>query len=817
MTSPSEIPAPRRAQPDHGAFGLLHPRVQQLIRADLGWKRLRPIQQQAVGPVLEARDDLLIIAGTASGKTEAAWLPAFSLLRTEADAGRGGLGVLCLSPLKALINDQVKRLEEYGKRLDLRVAGWHGDIPHARKLKLFDTPPSSIIITPESVQGLVLRRNAELAKLVVGLRLVIIDEIHAFAGTDRGMQVIALLDHVERLAGRRIPRVGLSATVSSVELMAAYLRPPHGQPDGGQPDGGGRRAVRLVRADHEPTRLDVAVHGFDTQPPVLTARKVKELVELGEPVALQETVGGHRLQMARAIDQETRGRRALAFAGSRAAVEELAALLRKEDVTDTRRSERFYAHHGSLSPELRKAAETAMSSVPDAVTVCTSTLELGVDLPDLDRVVQVDACLSIAGLRQRLGRSGRREGTRPTLRVYASEEPHPQSTVAQLRPGLVHNVAAIELIVADDWVEPVDAQPLMLSTLAHQVLANVADVSGISARGLYRNLCTRGPWRRVSPQSFAILLRALAGHGLARQDERGRLLLDEAGQRLVTRRDFYAVFQTPIEYSVRHKNKELGTLPTSYPLQIGSTLVLGGRTWQVSAIRAGGWVVDVAPHDAGSPPIFKGGFGQVHRRVRERMRDLYLDDAVPDYLDDVARGQLAQGRRAFAELGLATDPFVTLAGVAAGRGTGSEDGSDDNDCDDTSENGSDENGSLLVVWTGDRELVTLMRWIHHLRPGWDARAVSVGVEVDADRHELAAVVEQMLQGAAPSALQLTQGLIVPRTAKFDEYLPRELLAADYASRFLDVPSARESLLAAVPNAGPAARSDHQPPFVPTHS
>lgn len=726
------------------AFAQLHPRVQSLIRQDLGWKRLRRVQEEAIGPVLSADRDVLIIAGTAAGKTEAVWLPVFSSLVEHAPVA---LGVLCISPLKALIDDQTKRLSRYGKRLDLPVDGWHGDISASRKQRTLQTPPAALIITPESLQGLLMNRRDEVAPALAGLRYVVVDEVHAFAGTVRGQQLQSLLVQVERFAGRRVCRVALSATVSTPALVAGFLRP-------GEAD-----KTVVVRSALKGPEIDVEVLGFRRRPPRFDRQSAKT-GERDAEVHPRDAAAGDRWDIAQKIDRATRGKRALVFAGSRLGVEEMAVLLRDEEVTGTRRPERFHAHHGSLSRELRRSAESAIHETSDAVTVCTSTLELGVDLPDLDLVAQVDVCLSVAGLRQRLGRSGRIEHTRPTLRCYVAEDPGPGSIIDRLRASLVQTIASVELIVREDWVEPTDLADLGLSTLVHQVMACLVNQDGMLPGDLYRLLCVDGPWRRVAPAAFRAVLKALGTRGIIRQDGRQLLLLDEAGHALASRRNFLAVFATPAEYSLRAKGKELGTIPLSYPLAEGSTVAFGGRLWQVVSVRANGWVVDVQPHTHGLPPKFNGSFGQVHARVREEMRRVYAAHDVPTYLDGPARDLLTEGRMEFHELDLGR-----LRLVEERDGT-----------------------TLAALWTGDKQLVTLQRWIELRQPGLRPQTVQVGLMVHGGVNEVRDVLLGLLDDV-PTGPDLARGVLNKHLDKYDHLLPEDLLSDEHASRTFDIPGA----------------------------
>jgi ATP-dependent helicase Lhr and Lhr-like helicase len=743
MTSLTSSFSAPRAQLTSG-FSLLHPRVQSLIRDEFG--RLRPVQKQSLDPILGTEDDILIIAGTASGKTEAAWLPIFSSLLY---APPSGLGVVSVSPLKALIDNQVERLARYGRNLDLTVVPWHGDISASRKSKVMETPPAALIITPESLQGLMMNRRRDLSRIVTDLRFVVIDEVHAFAGTDRGLQLQSLLLQLEDLAGHRIRRVALSATVSTHKRMAEFVRP------------GGGSFVAVVAPVERPIELDVRVVGLLTKPPHFD-RKAARTGDKIVDVHPRDGATGDRLEVARLIDAETRGKRALVFAGSRLAVEEMTVLLADEKVTGSRRPGRFAAHHGSLSAELRKHAEMIMHRESDAVTVCTSTLELGVDLPDLDIVVQVDTCLSVASLRQRLGRSGREEGRSSRLRCYCAEHQEPKRMVERLRTSIFQTAASIELI-RENWVEPTDLADLGLSTLVHQTLCMLSNVEGSKPASVYDVLCVRGPWRRVTTGMFRELLSGLKAKGLIRQDDQGLLRLDEAGQTLTRRRDFCAVFATTAEYTVRHRGKLLGTLPTSYALAIGSTVAFGGRMWKVDSVHGNGWVVDVVPHASGLPPIFMGGMGQVHTRVRQQMRHLYAAHELPDFLDGQARSLGEQGQLAFAELDLGDCNLVP-----------------------------DGKSTLAALWVGDRQTATVNRWIEMRHPGFSPQPVQIGLALHADVAAARRLFEELLEDV-PSADELARGVLGKDIAKFDGYLPEELLIIEHASRAFDVPGATRAI------------------------
>ncbi|WP_432546145.1 DEAD/DEAH box helicase [Kineococcus sp. SYSU DK004] len=740
------------------AFEHLHPKVQHLLTDVLSWRTLRPVQAAAIPLVVAGQRDVLIVSTTASGKTEAAWLPALSTILGDV---RAGLSIVGVSPLKALIDDQRTRLEHYGAHLGVSVGAWHGDVSHTKKTRWLKHPPRTLLITPESLQGLLVRRPPELPELLRDLRFVVIDEVHAFAGTDRGSQLQAVLDGVEELVGRRIPRIALSATVSDLISMARFIRPT-------APD-----AVEVVQVGGaSSSNIDVLVAGHTrTAPSVATASHL----HAGDDLEVRLTAEGQQLDIARAVDQRTRGRRSLVFGSSRASVEEMCLLLKDRQVTGTAKAERYFAHHGSLATGERRAAERAMQVEIDTVIVATSTLELGVDLPNLDVVVQLGSPSSAAALRQRLGRSGRREGTRPSLQVHVVEDSLEAAGQRQgaerisslLRSNLVESAAVVELIRSAGWVEPPDMQPLNLSTLVQQVLVRCCG-GGSSAASMYDALCARGPWDRITANQFGLFLQHLARKGLVRQGRGALIVLGEAGHEVVGRRDFVTAFSTPAEYIVRHGDSEVGTLPVTHRVAEGSSFSLAGRSWKVVKVYEAGWTIDVVPHPSGKVPKYLGGFGRVHRRVRQEMRSIYGRDIDLNYLDTAGHQQLIEGQATFSSLGLDASSVVNTP-----------------------------EGTFIALWTGDRELQTVARWWSSAHPGTPVDANAVGVLIAEDEAPVKRALSAMLMSGPPSLESLNSGSVNTNFGKFDHYLPDDLKLLDHSLRSFDVTSAHRTLQAAL--------------------
>ena len=286
----------------------------------------------------------------------------------------------------------------------------------------------------------------------------------------------------------------------------------------------------------------------------------------------------------RRLFRALRGHTNLLFAGSRANVEVYADALRIESETLGLPNE-FFPHHGSLSKPEREEVEIRLRDDPRPTTaIATTTLELGIDIGDVETIAQIGPGTSVASLRQRLGRSGRRPGKPAILRIYVLEEKptrgcHP---LERLRLGLLQSIAMVEAL-REGWCEPPAAQGLHLSTLIHQVLAIIMQTGGVTASTAYRLLCERGAFRTVDKSLFAGLLRAMAApeRRLIEQSPDKLLMIGAGGERLTKSHDFYTVFVTEQDFRIVHDGRNLGVYPANSALAPGQTLIFGGRRWRI--------------------------------------------------------------------------------------------------------------------------------------------------------------------------------------------------------------------------------------------
>ena len=724
------------------AFDLLHPGLQRWIHRE-GWRTLRPIQEAATEPILAAKQDVVLAAATAGGKTEAAFFPILTALANH--PASHSVAALCVSPLKALINDQFDRLADLGGCLDLAVHRWHGDVPASHKKRLLQEPSGLLLITPESLEALLVRRGHQVRSLLGALRYVVVDELHAFIGSERGRQLQSLLHRVELAVRRQLPRIALSATLGDLALAAEFLRPRQGD------------RVLLIEDQETGQEVKLQVRGY-LHRAVTSNPSQEEASDDGS-----RSTGGAP-DIAGDLFDRLRGGHHLIFANRRAEVEQYADLLRRL-CTSLGVPTEFHPHHGSLSREMRAEAERAINDRRRPATlIATTTLELGIDIGSIESVVQIGTPPSVAALRQRLGRSGR-QGDPAILRVVV-QEPEVTSTsqpANSLRPELLQSVAMVELLI-EGWVEPPTPSSLHLSTLVQQTLSLLAQTGGADARSVWRALCASGPFSEVDSGLFEGFLRSLGAADLITQDHTGELVLGLEGERLVDHYSFYAAFSSPEEYRLMVGDKTLGKLPIGHPLFPGLLLIFAGRRWKVLAVDEERKLVDLTPARGGRTPNFIGSGGPaIHDRVRRKMLALYQTDRMPHYLDSTARDLLDEAREWFRRLELGQRSLL---------------GSPDS--------------TLFFPWSGDRIMGTLALML--ASEGVEVSLGSVHLEAENIKPEgLTEILDRLEINPPPEPLDLAQQGGAKQTEKFHPYLEDRLLLIDYASSSLDVPGAVAAL------------------------
>jgi ATP-dependent Lhr-like helicase len=709
------------------SFDLLDERIQKWIWQK-GWTELRDAQEQAIPLLVNPGRDVIVAAATASGKTEAAFLPILTRLVAN-DSPRLALYV---SPLKALINDQWARLSELCDQLEVLVTPWHGDVNDSRKRRFLRRPSGCLLITPESLEGLLMRDGHSLPKLFEALEYVVVDELHAFIGDERGKQLQSLLHRIEVALARRVVRVGLSATLGEMRLAAEFLRPTAGN------------HVVVLESRDSSRELKLIVKGIDEAP--------------GDGAAGNGAPESARGGMWAVADDlfKLRGSNNLVFPNSRRNVEVLADRLREQCAADGLPNE-FWPHHGSLSKQLREELEKELKDGQRPVTaIATTTLELGIDIGAVKSVAQVGSAPSVASLRQRLGRSGRRAGDPAILRCYSIEAKLDANSALSdlLREGLVETTAQIQLLVRG-WYEPPETNALHLSTLVQQLLSLIAQYGGLRAADAWNALYGSGVFTGLQVQEFADLLRELGARGLLQQESSGLLLHGPRGEQIVNHYTFLAAFVGDEEFRIVTKGETLGSLPVSRPLTLGSYIIFAGRRWCVLRCDQTEKLIEVEAARAGQVPKFDGSGGRAHDEVRITMRRILSDPEPLPFLDATANRMLSEARDNYDRLDLSAKRVI-------------------------------QNGKEIhvITWRGDVVNDTLAVWLRSL--GLDASNEGLSVMLfDTSRNRVIDALEDIGELPLSRREELAALASNPIEEKWDWTLPDSLLRKGYGYRHFD--------------------------------
>lgn len=715
------------------AFDLLHPHVQQKLW-DMKWSNLRPIQSKAILHVLNGGGDCVITSPTASGKTEAVFLPVLSSI---ADTPQGSVRAVYIGPLKALINDQFRRLEDLCTRMEMPVHKWHGDVTASARRALIERPSGVLLITPESLEAMFVLRSTLIPKLFARLDFVVIDELHAFLENERGAQLRSQLHRLQKRAGCNPVRIGLSATIGDPHAALGWIRPA------------GPLAT-LIDGDDAHSSIRLRVRGIWKDPSQKISPDGAEVTD--RSVA----------EVARAILRSSHGKTNLVFANSKACIEALADELTTQ-CSDQNLPDEIVVHHGSLSKERREYAEERLRGANPCTAVCSNTLEMGIDVGEISEVIQVSAPWSVAALKQRLGRSGRRAGASRVLRgLFVEERPTEESEVwDRLHLGLIRGVAAIELML-EEFLEPPEVHKSHLSTLVQQVLSIIAETGGCTAPALYGSAVGGGAFGPLSGADFGNLLRALGQADLIEQMEEGTLVLGMEGQKIVDHYSFYAAFDSTPEFRVMNGSEEIGTV--ELPPPPGEHLILAGRRWQVETVDVDRLELLVRPARGRRPPWYHSPGGHVHRALHEKMRELLVGEAVPAYLDDVAIETLNAARQTANQCGR----FVPRAQLHG-------------------------SGVRLFVWGGSRVQQTLKIALRGAE--LEAHDQKVGFDVKAEPSKVRQFLEAFANAPDPAQLSAIADEVMSWRAtggqKYDHYVPTELWRDAFARDELDVKGAAE--------------------------
>ncbi|MGN1392566.1 MAG: DEAD/DEAH box helicase [Succinivibrionaceae bacterium] len=710
-------------------INLLHPLVIKWLYRQR-WEKLHDIQEKSIPIIIKGKDDVIISAATASGKTEAALLPACTnLLNNKTE----GVQILYISPLKALINDQAKRIEPLGDFLNIKVTPWHGDINHSHKKKTINNPSGIILITPESLESLFMNNNQWCTSSFKNLKYLIIDEFHAFIGTQRGYQLLSLLHRLEIMTNRSIPRIALSATLSNINAVKKWLRP------------NSNNTIYTIQGDENKKGIKLQIKGYKQDISVLE----------------QEKIGNYK-NIAIDIFKICRGSSNLVFVNSRSCAEYITTTLNKLSEQNNLPNE-FFTHHSSLSKDIRESIENRLKEGRLPTTaICTQTLELGIDIGDITSISQIQAPQSVASLRQRIGRAGRRDKT-AILRLFIPEitvnNTSANTISSELCDETFLSTAMIELVL-NRWFEPPTKQEYALSTLIQQTLSVITQYGSVSAQKLWLLLCKTGPFNIVSQKNYADLLRCLGQKDLITQMNNKELVLGLNGEKLISNYSFYSSFKDHEEYTIDNNGTKIGTIPLVQPLSIGDTFLFAGKGWEVIFVNNEKHQILVKNYNQEtSPLILDGGIGAIHDAIREKMYELYLKNSPPVYLDKIAKEHYLIGKNAFFKYGLDKKNYIE-----------------------------NKHGIGIFTWKGDTIINTIIQLLKTQNIKAKKNGSCIFIE-GGSLYNLKQAINKLLNNEMPKEQELAKKVVNIELEKYDHLLSEELLTLQYGTKNFNIKEA----------------------------
>lgn len=698
------------------------------------WTDLREVQVESCDAILDFDDHVIIASGTASGKTEAAFFP---ILTTLWENPSDSIGVIYIGPLKALINDQFKRLSELLEESYISVWPWHGDVSQSMKKRALKEAQGILQITPESLEALLMRRPGEAKSLFSDVRFIVIDEIHALMGTDRGLQVLCLLSRLEKITNCYPRRIGLSATLHDYEPAKYFLAL------------GTKRSVCAVGIKQHKRTISLGIESFLLPKDSLKSEKIiREYNEF--------------------IYKNSCKKKCLIFTNSRGNAEKIITEL-KSIAYERQEEDVFFVHHGSVSATLRREAETALRERKGAaVTAATLTLELGIDIGDLDSTIQIGAPYSCASFVQRLGRSGRRTGKSQMLFVNIFGES--SGNIFEKIPWeLLRAIAIIQLYSEEKWVEPFEIKRKPFSLIAHQTLSILMTYGELSPPELARKVLLLPAFHNlITLDEYRELLRYMLENDYLQRMENAGIILGMKGEKITNHYSFYAVFQDEQVFHVYSQEGEIGTLdncPT-----IGEVFILAGRTWKVVEVDDNRKIIYVCPIKNKRIPVWNGSGGYIHTKVVQKIRQILMEDIRYRYLCPNALKLLEEARKMARNAGILEKNIIPYS----------------------------KNSFYLCPWVGSKEMQTIKRLLScGLKDSLQIYSVSGG------NHYLQITSCMSANGMVEKFHQLSLDFHdpdmvlprsqVPRIDKYDGMVPDNLLRKAFLYNELDVESAVDIL------------------------
>ena len=726
-------------------FDRLAPFIQDYIYENK-WEELRANQVAACEVIFDSDDNLLLSSGTASGKTEAAFLPVLTRLYENPS---NSVGVLYISPLKALINDQFKRLEQLLLDSNLPVTKWHGDASVTQKNRLIKHPEGILQITPESLESLLTNKRGACLSLFSDLRFVIIDEVHYFMRDVRGIQLLCVLERLRKLTGVNPRRIGLSATLGDLTLAKDWLNT------------GTERDCAAPVTEEGKRRIRLHVERFVNYADKRDAEGDNEGAD-GNLVGNSGDRAHYEYLFRQTLDKKT-----IIFANSREEIEYIMANLR-QIALKYKAPDVYRVHHGNISALLRENTEDEMKSEEERiVTGATVTLELGIDIGSLDQAVQVGPPINVSSFAQRLGRCGRR-GQVPQLLFTFTEsiEINSDDTLGPINWGFIRTIAIIELYLKDRWIEPIPPQHHAYNLLYHQTMSILKSNGEMSPAALAQTVLGMESFRHITQEDYKKLLAYLLDLEQLQRTEQGGLIIGRAGEPIVNSHKFLTVFLAPEYLLVKEENRTIGTVDKVYP--VGVRFALAGMSWETVDVNEKSKVIFVKRVPGISVVDWDVDFtAELHTVLVRKIRSILKGEEAYPYLSDNCRERLQEIRYITRNSGI-LDALVTPLS---------------------------DRKFAIFPWVGTRQLVTLhyalrQRGVRSRIPF--PTCVYLEVIFEGDGGELEQTIDDILcSNLDIYSLPLPDKVQIE--GKYNEFVPQELLRKQFIEDYLDFDGLKEDI------------------------
>ena len=729
-------------------FNRLAPFIQDFIYRN-GWEELRGIQVAACDVIFDSGDNLLLSSGTASGKTEAAFLPILTELFNKPSKS---VGVIYISPLKALINDQFKRLEQLLLDSNIPVCKWHGDASLSKKNDLVKKPEGILQITPESLESLLTNKRGACLQMFSDLRFVIIDEVHHFMRDARGVQLLCILERLQKLTGVIPRRVGLSATLGDVSLAQEWLNTGTGRECAAPITDEGKKRVRL--------HIERFVNYSDK-------RDTEERDGSGNIINVSENGNIGDREHYEYLFKMTLDKKTIIFTNSREETEFVIANLR--EIALKKKSPDIYrVHHGNVSALIRETTEDEMKSDDEKiVTGATVTLELGIDIGSLDQAVQIGAPLNVSSFAQRLGRCGRRGQIPQLLFTFVeSIKINSDDVLGPINWEFIRTTAIIELYTKVHWMEPIYPHNHAYNLVYHQTMGHLKSNGELSPAALAQAILTLGCFRQISQDDYKQLLAHLIDTEQLERTERGGVIIGREGEKVVNSHKFLTVFNAPEYLLVKDENRTIGTVDKIYP--VGIRFALAGLTWETVDVNEKSKVIFVKRVPGISVVDWNVDFeAELHTVLVRKIKDVLRNDIQYPYLSERCVERLAEIRYITRNSGILENLVTPLS----------------------------DKKFAVFPWVGTRQLLTLhyallQRKIKNKLP-W-ITCVYLEVIYNGTAEDLEMIIGEILRSDL-NMYELPLPENVQVIGKYNEFIPAGLLRKQFIEDYLDFEGLREAL------------------------